>query len=76
MSAAIRPIFEEEAKQELRTPLTLVPKAEQPKTWRDVELNPLLVVSAAVVFALVGATALVATILTVLALRGSGVMAP
>jgi hypothetical protein len=76
MSAAITPIFEEEVKQELRKPLTIVPKAEPIKTWRDVELNPLLVVSAAVVFALVGATALVATILTVLALRGSGVMAP
>ena len=76
MSAAIRPIFDEAVTQELRKPLTIVPKAEPVKTWRAVELNPLLVVSAAVVFALVGATALVATILTVLALRGSGVMAP
>ena len=76
MSAALTPILEEVKKDETRKPLTVVPKAEQIKTWRDVELSPLLVVSAAVVFALIGATALVATILTGLALRGSGVMAP
>jgi hypothetical protein len=70
MSAAINPILREMKKEDLRKPLVLVPNAGQIKTWRDVELSPLLVVSAAIVFALVGATALVASILTVLALRG------
>ncbi len=71
-SAAVMQTVEKEQKK----PLVLVPQPEAAKTWQDWEPHPMVLILAATVIGLIGTAAVIGAILTWLALRLSGVMAP
>ena len=70
-AAVMEPVEKEE-----RKPLVLVPQPEAAQTWRDWEPHPMVLVFAATVIALIGTATAIGAVLTWLALRHSGVMAP